>query len=373
MRLSTLIPYITLLPSLAYAGPLGYNLRRHEEGRKQLITTVMVFTKTMVLEIDLPPVTSEPIPPPAGSTPAPDENVPEVTVTQVVTVTKKKTATQKQPPAPTTTESTTETLSRLKPLPTPKKERTTANTGTSTTTVSVPEVTEQPSAPLEVPTPQPTTSYILSRLKPLPDGRYPEDPVESTTAPADPTTTETTIAETTNAKVTTEPVPTPTPQPEGPSSSLPENPTTTGFVPPTDPPNTGPSFKENVPIAIKRNQEYNELKEGDECDPSASLLACAGTMGKSILQCDATKKYKSVLPCLRDTRCFATPQLLAPGVLVTCDTPEDAGKKFNMSADDLLKEIQGDGYGKGKGKGKGKGGDGYKRKRRLSAGSSPSK
>ncbi|RPB27499.1 hypothetical protein L211DRAFT_550442 [Terfezia boudieri ATCC MYA-4762] len=374
MRLLTLLPYIALLPSFAYAGPLGYNLRRHDEGRKQLITTVMVFTKTMVLEIDLPPVTTttvstEPIPPPAESTPAPGENVPEVTVTQVVTVTKKKTATHEQPLAPSTTESITETLSRLRPLPTTKKEKTTAYTGTSTTSVPVSEVTEPPSPPPEVPTHQPTSTYILSRLKPLPD---PEGPVENTTAPADPTTTETTIAETTNAKTTTEPTPTPIPEPDQSSSSLPEIPTTTGFVPPTDPPNIGPSFKENVPIAIKRNQEYNELKEGDECDPSASILACEGTMGKSILQCDATKKYKSVLPCLRDTRCFATPQLLAPGVLVTCDTPEAAGKKFNMSAEELLKEIQGGGYGNGKEKEKEKEKekDEYKRKRRLGADSS---
>ncbi|KAF8428268.1 hypothetical protein EV426DRAFT_705182 [Tirmania nivea] len=360
MRFSNLFPYIALLSSLAYAGPLDYNLRRHEDsaqGRKQLITTVMVFTRTMVLEIDLPPVTStavftETIPPPTESTPAPEDNIPEVTVTQVVTVTKKKTATHKQPPA----SSTTETLSRLKPLPTTQKEKTTTYKDTTPTSVPVPEETEQPHPPLDVPTVQPTSSYTLSRLNPLPDERYPEGPAKSTTAPAGPTTTETTtsettIAETTNAKTTTtKPLPTSTPQTERPSSSLPGGPTTTGFVPPTDPPYSGPSFEENVPVAIKRNQEYSELKEGDECDPRANLLACAGTMGKSILQCDATKKYKSVLPCLRDTRCFATPQLLAPGVLVACDTPEAAGKKFNMSAEELLRGIKGNRYGNGKGK-----------------------
>ena len=337
MRLLTLLPYITLLPSLVYAGPLGYNLRRHEDlpNRKQLITTVMVFTKTVVLEIDLPPVTSAtfstvPTPPPAESTPPPDENVPEVTVTQIVTLTKKKTATRGQP-------STTETLSRLKPLP------------ISTTSVPVPEVTEQPSPPPELPTFQPTGSYTLSRLNPLPDGGNQEGTAESTTAPVDPTTIETTTTckttTTTTTTTTTEPAPTSTPQPEQPSSSSPETPTTTGFVPPTDPAFSGPDFRRNIPVAIKHNQEYNGIKEGDDCDPSANLLACAGTMGKSILQCDATKKYKSVLPCLRDTSCFATPQLLAPGVLVACDTSEAAGKKFNMSAEELLKEIQGNGYG----------------------------
>jgi len=329
MRLLTLLPYIAaLLPSLASAGPLGYNLRRHEDsaqGRKQLITTVMVFTRTIVLEIDMPPATSktvsiEPTPPPAESTPAPEENGPKETVTQVVTVTRKKTATHKQPSA-------TESLSRLKPLPTTEKERT---TNTPTTSEPVPEVTEKPYPPPEVPTLKPTSSYTLSRLNPLPEG-----PAESTPAPsADPATTEaTTICETTTMGTTTDTKPTPTP---------------TGFVPPTDPPYSGPFLKENIPVAIKRNQKYNKIKEGDDCDPGADLLACAGTMGKSILQCESNKKYKSVHACPRGTLCFASPKLLAPGVLVTCDTPETAGKKFNMSAEDLLKKIQRKGNGKGK-------------------------
>ena len=75
-------------------------------------------------------------------------------------------------------------------------------------------------------------------------------------------------------------------------------------------------------------------------------------MGKSILQCGATKTYESVIPCLHDTRCFATPKKLIAGVMVTCDTPEAAGAKFDMSEKDLVAKINGNTNGDDNGKGK---------------------
>ena len=150
MRLLQYIP-LAFLATTACASPVGYNLRRHDDGghgKKTLITTEVVFTTTLILEVDIGDFTSQDLIEPT-QTPSLEDGVVNVTVTTT------DTGTVNLDLAPSTIQSSY-------PLPTPTPP--TPEGAYTTTTSPSPETTQGPnSQPINVsppPGPGPTLSPV---------------------------------------------------------------------------------------------------------------------------------------------------------------------------------------------------------------------
>lgn len=280
MRLSAFLQYIPVafLVTTTCASPVGYNVRRHGGGQKVLITTEVVFTKTLTLEVDIGDIMP---------------------------------CTSKDPIKPT------QTLSR---------EGGTLNDTTTTTDIGTANLESAPSTT--------QSTYPLPTLTSSIDGGAPT--TTSTQGPnSQPTNAYSSISSPRPTEATTTPYVGSTPSP------VPGSSTSSGLPLPTySLQYGGAEFNENVPLAIKRNKEFSNIKNGDKCDLEGQLLACEGTMGGSILQCGQGSKYEAVLSCNRGEKCFATPKTMTSGVSVTCDTEEAAAGKFGISVEELLQKIK---------------------------------
>lgn len=292
MRRSALLHYISVafLATTTCAGPVGYNLRRHDygsgHGQKVLITTEIVFTKTLTLEVDicdLMPCTSQDLIEPT-QIPSLEAAMANITITSadtgIINLELTPSTTQNLYPLPTLTPSTDEGRYTTTSSPSPETTQ-----STNSQSINVYSVSSLPSPTLI------ETTTILS--------------VGPTSSP----TLENSM-----------------------SPSLP--------LPTYNPQYKGAVFDKNVPLAIEHNKEFSNIKTGDKCDLEVQLLACEGTMGGSILQCGQGSTYESVLSCTHGAKCFATPLEMTSGVSVTCDTEEAAAAKFGMSVEELLQKIK---------------------------------
>ncbi|KAF8477343.1 hypothetical protein BDZ91DRAFT_787904 [Kalaharituber pfeilii] len=250
----------------------------------------MVFTRTLTLEVDL------------GDTPSPTTVQPELSTSPAtITLSEKPTPTTEDPlKGPSTSvEGKPGTVTRIITIET---------TITRTRTRTVPANTEPISTSL---------------------------PENSETA----TPTESVLGESTVSSTTTVPAKSasvsftfigPGPIPTDPGNKEPT--TTTSFPPPTK--TVDPDvLVDSIKRAIKLNKDFAKRETGKRCDPRV-LLACQGTAGREIIQCE-NGTYQSAYKCGRNANCYAVPQELSSGTLVACLTPEDAAARFDMSVDEF--------------------------------------
>ncbi|KAF8472604.1 hypothetical protein BDZ91DRAFT_790473 [Kalaharituber pfeilii] len=246
----------------------------------------MVFTKTLTLEVDL----GDPSPPTTVQ--------PELSTSSVTTTLSEKpvsTPAEDEPGIVTrvTTRDTINTRTRTKTVPADTEPTSTSlpeKGETTTPTETVPQVTEQPTAPPPTTVPAKSTSVSSKSVG--------TSPISTDLGNDKPTTT------------TGFPLPTKTVDPD--------------------------LLADNIKRAIKLNKNFAKTETGERCDPDV-LLACQGTAGREIIQCEKGT-YQSAHKCTQNANCYAVPQTLGSGTLVACLTPEDAAARFDMSVEEFNEE-----------------------------------